>query len=158
MKTLRSLLAPTALAASALFCVLPAHADIFTAPKPYEGSWLDLTLASKHVNTQTPHNEKNFGIGVERWAFGRNWLAGSYKNSYYRNSSFVLTELTSVEVSDTLRLRINGGIVTGYNKSILPGFVPIWTYQRKRWGVDVLIIPPVGSSTGIFAVQAKVKL
>jgi hypothetical protein len=130
-------------------------------PRAYEGTWYTLPIASKHLNTSKHHNERNWGFGIEKHFWGRNWQMGSYKNSQYRNSSFIMTELTSYRFSDTLRLRFNAGLITGYQYPVTPIILPVWTYETRtwgvRWGIDFLTIPPIGKRMGILALQVKLK-
>jgi len=125
---------------------------------PAKADWILIPGLSKHVHTETKHNQQNYGIGYE-WeaADGRNWAIGTYRNSYWRQSSFVLTELTSYKFSDTIRIRLDAGAVTGYKWTVMPIALPVWTYENKRWGFDAITIPPVGGRMGVFAVQFKVK-
>jgi hypothetical protein len=136
-----------------------AHAlqNPFESPQPYDGTWYNVTVASKHVNTDVEHNERNWGIGIERRFMGRNWEIGAYKNSYYRNTSYVMTDLTQIAVSDRLRLRFNAGLVTGYRYPITPMIIPVWTLDMGHWGVDFLSIPPTPGHMGVFGLQMKVK-
>ena len=123
--------------------------------EPFKGPWYVITTVSKHTNTSNYHNERNWGFGIERTWAGRNWQIGSYRNSYHKNTSYIMTELTSYQITDTLRFRLNGGLVTGYRYPITPMVLPVWTYERKNWGFDLLTIPPVAGRMGIFALQVK---
>lgn len=120
-------------------------------------SWYNISGISKHVNTDVDHNERNWGVGYERYLFGRNWQVGAYKNSYYKPTSFLTTELTSYHFSDNLRLRLNGGLVTGYRYPITPMVLPVFTYTEKHWGVDILTIPSIAGKQGIYAAQLKLR-
>lgn len=120
-------------------------------------SWYTFPLVSKHTHTETKHNQQNFGVGYETDAWGRNWQIGTYKNSYWKQSTYLFTELTSFRVTDRIRFRINGGLVTGYQRPIIPMAIPVWTYERQKWGMDVMTIPSVGNRMGIYAIQFKVR-
>jgi hypothetical protein len=144
--------------ALALCSSQPADAADFEKPKPFEGTWYNFPLMSKHVNTDTAHNERNWGFGVERYMWGRNWQIGAYRNSFWKPTTYVMTELTYLPVHDNIRLRFNAGLVTGYKYTVTPMILPVWTYDSgKRWGFDVLTIPSVAGRQGIYALQAKIK-
>lgn len=123
-----------------------------------KADYLNITLASKHVNTDTQHNQHNWGLGYEwRGPWDRNWQIGTYRNSYWRESNYAMVELTTIRVSDTIRFRVSGGGVTGYRSSIMPVILPVWTYEVSKWGADVLTLPSLGGRQGIYAIQLKMR-
>jgi len=138
-----------------LICFL---ALLLSSSKESAADWLLVPGLSHHVNTSTKHNERNWGLGYE-WqsSSGRNWQIGAYDNSYWKPTTFVMTELTNYQFSDTLRFRLNGGLVTGYKYTVTPMVLPVWTYEGKKYGFDALTIPAVRGHMGIYAIQFKVR-
>jgi hypothetical protein len=126
-------------------------------PTITQAGWYLIPGISKHVNTTTEHNEYNYGIGIEEEWRSRNWQIGIYKNSYWKTSTYVMAELTSFRFSDTMRFRLNGGLVTGYRYAITPMVLPVWTYEGEKYGFDALTIPAVAGRMGIYAVQLRVR-
>jgi hypothetical protein len=112
-----------------------------------------------HVKPGKEHNKYNYGVGYE-WKgwYGMNWQVGSYHNSQWKPSHYIMAELTSWKISDRIRFRLNGGIITGYHERYpLPGVLPVWTYENGSWGVDVVTIPHIKKNQGIYAAQLKLR-
>lgn len=123
-----------------------------------EESWYNITGISKHTNTTTKHNERNWGLGYETVGpWNVNWQFGYYHNSFWKPTTYITAELTSYHITDTLRFRINGGLVTGYRYAVTPYILPVFTYENTHWGLDMLTVPSVGGRQGIYAIQLKLR-
>lgn len=120
--------------------------------------WVIIPGLSHHVNTTTKHNERNYGIGYE-WSSdsGRRWVVEAYDNSYWKAAVAVMTEVKTFDVADNFKFRLMGGAVTGYKYPVTPGFLPVWTYEKGRFGFDALTIPSIHGRMGIYAIQFKVR-
>jgi hypothetical protein len=154
---IRKLISALLLTATGLFFAQISQAQVLHPIEPYKGGWYNIPMVSKHTNTDTEHNERNWGFGIERYWIGRNWQIGAYRNSYWKSTGYIMTELTSYQIYDRLRFRFNGGLVSGYRYPITPMVLPVWTYDGGKWGFDLLTIPSVGGRMGIYALQMKVR-
>jgi|GEM_PF-3479190 len=130
---------------------------------------LDVNVAAWHTQAWARHdlNQRNPGLGLEyrlrpRWSA----LTGFYRNSYDRTSVYLLSAWTPLRGS-LLGLRMGaglvGGLLTGYRRSeasceplALGGLLTLRNAQGA--GVNLFIVPPVGSDGGFVGLQIVVPL
>jgi len=112
--------------------------------------WLVVTVGSRH--DEPGYNEKNWGIGVEH-GLSRDWraLAGTYRNSYYRQTVYVGAARTLWRSGNWL-FGITGMIVTGYGDRPEPVFFPAIAYEGRTFGVNFGPVLP-----SVVALQVKMR-
>jgi hypothetical protein len=121
--------------------------------------WLTTITRSYHSNQSKDYNEANYGLGFRYKADSPDisTIGGVYKNSYYRQSIFGGWTYTPVKLT-AVNLGVLIGGVTGYNKKILPLFVPIVMYQRDNLGVNLIGVPPLSGTQSVLALQFEWRL
>jgi hypothetical protein len=109
--------------------------------------------ASHHMNTETPHQERNWGFGMEHDDIS----VGAYRNSFNRKSIFALCNVYEHRFTDHLSFSLPAGIVTGYQREVIPTALPTFTYRLSKYlYIDVAVIPPIGTNPGIIGAQVRV--
>ncbi len=87
---------------------------------------LILHLASKHLANSDQYNERNPGVGF-RLPIGDGGYymgAGAYRNSLGRTSAYAGAGKEVLTLGDILGLRLNAGLITGYQEALLPFLIP----------------------------------
>ena len=109
------------------------------------------TLGSKH--SKGNYEESNWGVGAERKIDDR-WTAslGHYRNSLRRDSFYAGAIYSRWRLGE-VRFGTSLGIVTGYGKP-LPMLAPVVMWRN----LNFVVIPPIGGSTGVVALQVKVPI
>lgn len=107
-----------------------------------------LHLGSRHGANRERYEESNPGVGF-RAPMGRNgayYGGGVYRNSLGRTSLYGGVGKEVLTLGDLLGLRLNAGVISGYNKSVLPFVIPELRIKAMR-NADVLLqyIPEVHS-------------
>lgn len=120
-------------------------------------TWLTMPLVSLHM-PRTGYNQMNLGLGIEhkvaeRWRL----VLGTYRNSNREDSVYAGAIYTRWRWGD-FRFGSSLGLVSGYGNDLLPMVVPAMSYERKGWGLNVILIPPVRGSPTIIGVQAKMEI
>lgn len=111
--------------------------------------WLMSGFLSKHFNADRDYNENNTGIGYKN---KDGWLAGIYRNSLDKNSAYAGKEFqTDPVMGDKLRLAMVLGLVSGYNKPILPLALPEVLYGNKEHELALGIMPSIKGVTPMTA-------
>lgn len=120
-------------------------------------TWLTAPLASLHM-PRSGYNQVNLGIGLEHHVAER-WrlVIGTYRNSNREDSVYVGAIYTRWRLGDC-RLGTSIGLVSGYGRDILPMVAPAIAYERKGWGLNLILIPPVGKAPAVIGLQAKVEV
>src|SRR5262245_42813167 len=82
-------------------------------------TWVVGNVASYHTNPTEPHNNKNWGVGVETNVdFDTNYpikfALGQYKNSELSLSHYVGFMVTPIPISENFRAGFFVGAVDGY--------------------------------------------
>lgn len=105
----------------------------------------------KHCNSFTS------GLGVERPISGTlRYALGFYDNSNCRWSSYAAVAWLPLTLGNWRGGTISG-LVTGYRDTILPAAGVVFSYERPRWGLNLIVIPPSGnSSDGVAWLQWKI--
>ena len=137
------------LLAALLFASLPVLAE----------TWVTATLASKHINAETKQEEANWGVGIEQ-DMARNWrtVAGMYRNSNRRDSLYFGLSWHPLKVGNW-RLGAVGMFVGGYetqkHQELVKAVIPVITYERKGWGMNIPIVPATKDNAGAIGLQVK---
>jgi hypothetical protein len=131
---------------------------------------LDLNLASVHTErwARQDLNQQNEGLGATAH-FSENWSlsTGFYRNSYSRESAYLLSAWTPIHVSlGSWRVDAGGeaGLVSGYRRAEVPtqpfmaaGLIRI--VAPNRWSVNMNVVPNAPNrSSGFIGLQASIPL
>ena len=117
-----------------------------------------MPIASYHFKRGQGYNELNLGVGLERklnerWSIG----GGYFRNSNRGDSLFVGATYAPWTLAG-LRIGTAMGLVTGYEKSVLPAMLPTATWETRDFGVNVVLIPPADGKPGALGFQLKWRL
>jgi len=89
-------------------------------PGLLDNLYFDVNGLSKHIGSDAPYNESNIGFGltaeIEKNKVIKGLLAGTYKNSYNKNSKYLAGSLAK-RFGDKYYIDVGGfgGLVTGYD-------------------------------------------
>ena len=161
METKRTPSSSAALLQALVFAVLLASASESKAGD----LWLHTGGVSSHASSNV-RNEVNSGLGIE-YRFDSEWALGlgRYKNSFNRESNYLLANWTPLDYRG-LRFGLTGGLVTGYYKKkynlhgqAVPIILPTVDYRWQRASVSLMMLPPLGdASAGSVMLQFKLSL
>lgn len=106
--------------------------------------WIVISGLAKHLDGQQHCNSTTSGIGLEV----NDYAAGIYRNSNCRWSLYGAKAWLPLRYG-SLRGGLIGGVVTGYETPLMPvaGFAA--TYEGKTYGINLILIPPVGESGNV---------
>lgn len=134
------------------FC-MPAFAD----------AWLTVPLATHHVERHQADgsnwNERNVGVGLE---FGTgsespHLIAGTYRNSYYRDSRYLGAKWEPVHLGP-FGIGATAVYATGYDRPYAGGLLASATDSAGN-GLVLIFAPKAGSATSaFFHLEARLRL
>lgn len=114
--------------------------------------------ASYHFERDLGHNEFNYGLGYERdidseWS----WSGGVYKNSLRRASFYLLGNYYPWSLSESWRVGVMGGAMSGYHQSaVIPVLAPIVEWRGKHLALQGYVVPSIKPYVdGAFVIQVK---
>lgn len=121
--------------------------------------WLVGSGLVRHLNGGGHCNDRvtpGFGVEISRSANAR-VAAGIYDNSNCRVSSYAAYVWTPLHYG-RLHVGALAGGVTGYSQyPVLPALALTAAYEARRWGVNLIYIPPFGDySANIAWLQVKI--
>lgn len=124
--------------------------------------WVNVGGFSRHFHRDRGYNENNIGLGVElRTSPELSFMAGAYDNSVRKTTTYAAVNWQPWNVGP---FKVGGtlGLMNGY-PSLAKGGVffaamPMASWEGKRYGVNVGIIPSIGKVDGAVIVQFKVRL
>ncbi len=99
--------------------------------------YLDINGLSKHLNTDEPYNERNYGFGVTREEVKDDLVklltAGGYKNSFDDNSYYAGAGMAKRFGKGDYYADLGGmvGGITGYEKAIEPMAAGLLSLGKK---------------------------
>lgn len=116
--------------------------------------WITSGFLSKHLGTDQKFNENNAGMGYKS---EDGWLGGYYRNSLDKDSFYGGKEFqTDPLIGDKLRLAIVLGLVSGYNKNVMPMALPEILYGDKQNETALGLVPPIkGVTPATLALQFR---
>lgn len=158
-----------ALTALALGAALPVFAQ--SAPAPAESPlwqarsgevWLNVGGFSRHFARNKGYNENNLGLGAEyRTSPEVSYMAGAYDNSMRKTTTYAAVNWQPWSVGP-IKLGATLGVMDGYPSMAKGGTffaaLPMATWEGKRFGINVGVIPSVGKIDGAVIVQFKVRV
>lgn len=133
---------------------------------------LDIHGVSKHFNTEgyftrnkegkiytQSYNEKNYGLGITKtWGY-QGIMAGAYKNSFGRLSTYAAYTIQTPQVFN-LSLGLEIGVVNGYGPALSPMLAPKLQVQLTEGLVlKVRYLPEIQAITpAVASISLSVKL
>jgi hypothetical protein len=124
--------------------------------------WVNVGGFSRHFSRGNGYNENNLGLGVEyRTSAELSFMAGAYDNSVRKTTAYAAVNwqpwsLGSIKLGGTL------GVMNGYPSLAKGGTffaaLPMATWEGRRYGVNVGIIPSMGKVDGAVIVQFKLRV
>ena len=157
-----------ALVALVVGTAFPAFAESATtghAPlwqMPAGELWLNVGGFSRHFNRQAGHNENNLGLGLEyRTSEELSFMAGVYHNSVRKNTTYAAVNWQPLSMG-AFKLGAAVGLMNGYPAMNRGGTffaaLPMATYEGRRFGVNLGLIPSMKDVDGAVILQFKVRL
>lgn len=154
-----------ALTMSTAFPVFAQSAPTADAPlwqKPAGELWLNVGGFSRHFDRQAGHNENNIGLGLEyRTSDELSFMAGSYRNSVRKNTTYAAVNWQPLSMG-SFKLGAAVGLMNGYPAMNRGGTffaaLPMATYEGRRFGVNLGLIPSMKDVDGAVILQFKVRL
>lgn len=120
-------------------------------------TYVTMSVASYHLDRETPRNERNWGLGFEQEvARDMRFAAGMYRNSSRIDSTYLGVSWTPWHAGDFKFGGFLGGF-TGYAIDAKYGLLPVVTYERGKWGANLTLAPTQGGEkqSGVFGLQLK---
>lgn len=124
--------------------------------------WINVGGFSRHFARHNGYNENNLGLGAEyRTSAELSYMAGAYDNSVRKTTSYLAVNwqpwsLGPIKLGGTL------GVMNGYPSLAKGGTffaaLPMATWEGRRYGVNVGIIPSMGKVDGAVIVQFKLRV
>lgn len=131
--------------------VSPSDADVatkrfdFDVERALKSSWLSINGISYHFDRKNPHNERNWGLGLDiPLSDHSSLMIGRYKNSDWRQSNYAWYVNTPWSLG-RVQLGWMAGLATGYHSNPnSPMFVGglAATIRNDKVGVNVICLPP----------------
>ena len=131
-------------------------------PSPWS---LDINTTSYHTKAWARRqlNQDNPGLGIE-YQISRNWSAagGFYKNSYRRETAYLLGVWAPLHVDLpcglTASAGLAAGLVSGYRRPEVPteplaGGVVLRLSTASGYGINLLAVPNTQSGSGFIGLQ-----
>lgn len=133
---------------SALLMV--AAVGVFAGAKAEE-MWAVVSGIAIHLDGRDHCNSTTSGLGIEK----NGYAVGFYRNSNCKWSTYAAKAWLPLRAAG-LKLGAIGGAVTGYKTSVLPAAGFAAAFEKRDWGFNVILIPPISdSSTGVVWLQTK---
>ncbi|MDP2018602.1 hypothetical protein [Hydrogenophaga sp.] len=150
-----TLAAPAALAES-------VSTTLDLAPASSSQLWLNVGGFSQHFKRQNGYNENNLGLGIEyRTSPEISYMAGSYYNSVRKNTTYAAVNWQPWSMG-AFKLGAAVGLMNGYPAMNRGGnffaALPMVTYEGRRFGINVGLIPSIKNVDGAVIVQFKVRM
>ena len=140
----------------------PAFAQTTAPDASGHELWINVGGFSRHFARHNGYNENNLGLGVEyRTSAELSFMAGAYDNSVRKTTSYAAVNwqpwsLGPIKLGGTL------GVMNGYPSLAKGGTffaaLPMATWEGKRYGINVGLIPSMGKVDGAVIVQFKLRL
>lgn len=157
-----------ALVALVVNTALPAFAESSSTDdtalwqKPAGALWLNVGGFSRHFDRQSGHNENNLGLGLEyRTSEELSFMAGSYHNSVRKNTHYAAVNWQPWSMG-SFKLGAAVGLMNGYPAMNRGGTffaaLPMATYEGRRFGVNLGLIPSMKDVDGAVILQFKMRL
>jgi hypothetical protein len=150
-----ALMAPAAMADS-------ATTTMDLEPPPTSQLWLNVGGFSRHFDRNRGYNEHNLGLGIEyRTSPELSYMIGSYHNSVRKNTTYAAVNWQPWAVGP-FKVGAAIGLMNGYPAVNRGGnffaALPMASYEGKRFGVNLGLIPSMKNIDGAVILQFKVRI
>ena len=124
--------------------------------------WLNVGGFSRHFHRGNGYNENNLGLGAEyRTSAEVSYMAGAYYNSVRKTTTYVAMNWQPLTLGP-IKLGATLGVMDGYPSLAKGGAffaaLPMATWEGKRYGINVGLIPSIGKVDGAVIVQFKLRV
>lgn len=149
--------------AVALVCTVPAAwAQEPPEEAPPSALWVNAGALTYHSNQSKGYNENNHGLGVEyQFRPDTSVMVGSFYNSVRRDTHYAAVNWQPIALGDW-KLGMAVGVMNGYpavkSGNYFVAALPMVSYEGKRFGVNLSLIPNVAKIDGALVVQVKFRL
>lgn len=130
---------------------------IFGCRQAFAEDWLVVSGLAKHLDGDRHCNSTTAGAGFERTQ-SANWRStvGFYRNSQCRWSTYVAEAWMPLHFG---QVHVGGifGVVTGYRAQVMPAAGAAMGYEGKKYGLNLIFIPPYRDSGNVLWLQGKVR-
>jgi hypothetical protein len=124
--------------------------------------WLNIGALSTHLNESQNYNGNNWGVGLE---YGLtpdvSLMGGRFNNSVHRNSNYAAIGWQPWRWG-AWKIGAALGVMDGYpavdNGNSFFAALPLASYEGKRFGVNLAVIPSLPNIDGALVVQLKMRL
>ena len=117
--------------------------------------WLGVPLGSKHGGSDN-YREFNPGIGFEHRC-GRFGIGGGiFRNSLDRTAIHFGVGATALDFG-ALKIRVLLLAASGYGTKAGYVAVPMVSYEGKKYGMDFLVVPPIGDRQWVIGYGVKMR-
>ena len=129
-------------------------------PAPISETWLSPGFYSYHIQRHRNLNDRNPGIGIEyRYSTRAAVAAGRFYNSNRMYSDYGAILYQPLLIGP-VRFGAMAGVFNGYpnrNGGWFPAALPVASFEYKRIGVNLIIVPTYKSVHGSLSFQLKLK-
>lgn len=124
--------------------------------------WLNVGGFSRHFHRNAGYNENNLGVGVEyRTGPEISYMVGSYYNSVRKNTTYAAVNWQPWTMGP-FKIGAAVGLMNGYPAMNRGGnffaALPLASYEGRRFGLNIGLIPPIKNVDGAVIVQFKLRV
>jgi hypothetical protein len=124
--------------------------------------WVNLGGFSRHFARDKGYNETNLGLGLEyRTSPEVSFMAGTYYNSMRKTTYYAAVNWQPLSIGPW-KVGASAGVMNGYPAVSRGGTffaaLPMATYEGKRFGVNLGLIPSIGKVDGAVIFQFKLRV
>ncbi len=131
----------------------------------YGETWIVGSIASFHYSSDKEYEQQNYGLGFEHGLTSSiRTTGGYYRNSNRRDSLYVGLAWAPLQygiAEGKLRLGLAALLVSGYetvkDQDLVKAVFPVVSWEGKRFGVNVPVIPATNKNAGAIGLQLKVR-
>lgn len=118
---------------------------LLATPCAQAAEFINFGGGALHFERDLGHNEFNPGLGYERdYNDDISWAVGYYKNSLSKPTFYGVVNYLPYKLSDSWRVGLTGGLLTGYNKSdVVPLLAPSIEWRGSRIGLQFFVVPSI---------------
>lgn len=124
--------------------------------------WVNLGGFSSHMDRNKGYNEDNVGLGVEyRLQPDMALMAGAFNNSIRQTTSYAAVSWLPLSLGGW-KLGAVAGVMNGYpgisHGGAFLAALPMASYEGKRFGVNLGLIPTIDKVDGAVVIQLKLRV
>jgi hypothetical protein len=126
---------------------------LFLSTSAFADTFLTVALGSYHFE-RGEFCEFNPGLGIEHGGETLRMIAGAFRNSLCDSSFYAGVSYAPLKYG-RYRFGVAGAAFTGYLDRPVLALLPVAAYEARRWGVNLILIPPQDLFSGAMALQLK---